>query len=478
MTLLGLLGLFACASEAETTALTVLESPWVGSPREAFDLDPDPSVLRVRLRATPTADGRLAWQDLDAEGQPREAMSPGPTLRARVGETLVVTLENALEEPTTIHWHGVAAPNAMDGAGWMDDAVAPGGTFTYTIPLTRAGTFWYHPHMAVARQVDLGLYGFLVVEDPEEPPLEQELLLAFDTRGETTEDSGGGHVMRRLARMEDTAHGEAAGEGAHGHAVSLGAWTVNGRSDARVAVRAGARVRARLLNASNAAYLDVRGPPMWRVADDQGRLGAPEQFTRLLLAPGDRAEVVWLPGGGEDFTLEAAPFTLLGGEALGDPRPLLPVDVSGDASPAALPDLGWSGSMPTPDTAPPDHVYVLSGDVLADDWRINRERWPEVTPTEIPLGEVRVLEVRNLSPTRHPFHVHGHAFEVLSVQGVAPASRTFADTIDVGVREVVRLRLLADNPGPWMIHCHVLGHEEQGMMTLLQVSEPSGAVWP
>ena len=100
---------------------------------------------------------------------------------------------------------------------------------------------------------------------------------------------------------------------------------------------------------------------------------------------------------------------------------------------------------------------------------MNGETFPDVTMPSVDLGEEVVIEVRNVSPADHPFHLHGHAFEVLSVDGLPPPVRTVEDTVDVGVRSVVRLLLLADNPGVWMTHCHVLPHAEGGMMTMLEV---------
>ncbi|MFO0745667.1 MAG: multicopper oxidase domain-containing protein [Myxococcota bacterium] len=102
---------------------------------------------------------------------------------------------------------------------------------------------------------------------------------------------------------------------------------------------------------------------------------------------------------------------------------------------------------------------------------INGETFPDVTIPEVALGADVTLEVRNLSPTHHPFHLHGMPFEVLSQNGVVPAHKTIEDTLDLGLRDVARLRVHADNPGDWMAHCHILPHAH-GMMTILRVSPP------
>ncbi len=465
---------------------------WVTSPREARDLDDAPDVLRVHLVATrmqlDLGDGvpveGYGYAERAADGTLGPAGSPGPTLRARVGDTLVATLDNTLDVPTTIHWHGVAAPESMDGAGWMDAAIAPGESFTYTVPLTRAGTFWYHPHVDVARQVDLGLQGFLVVEDPAEPVLD-ELLLDFDTWGEgpgvATTEPDTAATRRRTERAARTGGDTGMGHGGgdpHVDTSGTARWSVNGRLDAAVLLPAGRPVRARLLNASNTAWLDLRPPEgatLRVLADDQGLRGDAEEVPRVVLSPGDRAEVeVRVPTGtvGAAFTWSAAPFALAGGEALGASVPVVRFSADGGADADTPASWRFTGALPTPDPGRTDLAYVLTGDTHTDSWRINGEVWPDVTPAQVPLGAELVIEVRNLSATRHPFHVHGHRFEILSIDGGVPVTQTWADTVDVGIRGRVRLRMVADNPGRWMVHCHVLGHEAAGMMTRLDVGGP------
>ena len=104
-------------------------------------------------------------------------------------------------------------------------------------------------------------------------------------------------------------------------------------------------------------------------------------------------------------------------------------------------------------------------------WLMNGEVFPNVEIGEVDFGDEVIIEVRNLSPAEHPYHLHGIAFEVLSVDGEAPAARRIEDTINVGIYGTVRLRLVADNPGDWMSHCHILPHADGGMMTVLRVHD-------
>lgn len=417
----------------------------VVSPAEAEDLDPADDILHVSLTAAPVAEG------LDGDpGYAYNGQIPGPTLRATVGDTLVVDLQNDLDAPTTLHWHGVHVPWAMDGAPWMVEPLGPGESTTITFTLGQVGTFWYHPHFDTDSQVDRGLYGVLVVEDPEEPDV-PDAVLVFDDAGEHHDDGDD----------DDAAS-------AHAHADPLpDRWLVNGVAGGVLTAPPGQPLRARLLNASNIAYLALRWQGARVLAHDQGLLPALSQPDVLLLAPGDRAEVEWLVGD-EDLQVFAEPFSLHGGAAPGEAEVVLSVSSEAPTPPAAA-EWPFVATPPPVDPGYTDLRYVFQGD--GEQWMINGELFPDVTVESVGLGAETIIELRNVSPTRHPFHLHGHSFEVLSDGEGSATTYRLEDTVDVGIREVVRLRLLADNPGDWMVHCHLLPHAEQGMMTVLRVEE-------
>jgi FtsP/CotA-like multicopper oxidase with cupredoxin domain len=423
--------------------------PELVSPAEAEDLDPAPNVVHVALTAAPHAfelDGELV------EGWAYNEQIPGPTIHLRRGDTLVVDFHNGLDTETTIHWHGLHVPFAMDGVTWQGQAVGPGEDFQYSFVVEQAGTYWYHPHVDTDRQVDLGLYGVIVVEDPDEPPADRELVLVFDSWAELEADQAdgaGGH------------------NGLDGTAIR---WTTNGLLASRFPAEAGERVRVRAVNVSNAGYLDLRWPQMRQIAADQGRLSALEQPGSVVLAPGDRMEGVWLVGSG--FEVEALPYSLLGAPTPGEPARLFEVGVElpGEA-PAPL-ELPFDGAEPSPDPGWTDIVYAFHGDPHTGSWTINGELFPDITIESLAFEQWSVIELRNISQTAHPFHLHGMAFEVLSVDGEAPAFRRLEDTVDVAPYSIVRLGLLPDNPGDWMAHCHILPHVEGGMMTVLRVDAP------
>jgi len=424
--------------------------PVFANPPQAPDLDEADGVVHVALTAS-----RHTFDVLGetVQGYAYDGSVPGPTIRLTRGDTLVADVTNDLDTDTTVHWHGLHVPYDMDGVTWQQDPIAPGETFTYTFTVDQpAGTYWYHPHVDVDRQVDFGLYGVIVVEDPADPPVDRELIVVLDDWPSFEEPE---------RDTDDDGH-------ANDHGGELGAWTVNGLSRPSLALTAGERVRVRAVNVANTGYADLRGTGTV-LATDQGLLPAAVETDRWLLSPGDRVDWSWRPDG-DGVSLQAEPYALAGGAAWGDPETLVDVTVAGAESAAALASWPFPGGEPTVDPGTTDLTYVFQGGLHTGEWFINGEQFPDVTIQSLPLGADAVIEVRNLSASEHPFHLHGHGFEVLSVDGVPPAYRTVEDTVNMPIRSVLRLRLVADNPGFWMTHCHILSHAH-GMMTVLEVSE-------
>ena len=409
---------------------------------EAPDLDPDPDIVRVALRAAP-ARVDLGGETVDAWAY--EGSVPGPTIRVKRGDRLIVDFTNDLPAETTIHWHGLKVPYAMDGVTWAAAPVVPGAGFTYDFPLDQPGTFWYHPHFDSDGQVDRGLYGLVIVEDPSEPRADVELAWVFDVWGEWSDDPNA----------------------QHGFAPLPGPWRVNGVVDPEVPVPGGSTVRIRALNASNAGYLQLDWPGLVQIAADQGLFAAADTLPALL-APGDRAEFELTPGD-RALHVETAAWSMAGPSALTGPIRALTVTPDPPAPPAGGLPWPFSGAGPSADPGATEIVYVFTGDVHTGIWLINGEAYPELTIETLALGTEAVVEVRNLSPSEHPFHLHGLTFEVLSIDGIPPVHARIEDTINVAIRQTVRLLVAADNPGEWMAHCHLLPHAEDGMMAVLRV---------
>ena len=428
------------------------------------DLDPSPGVVSVRLRAAPA---RHTFTDphtgvsFTVDGYAYNGQVPGPTLRARVGDRVIVELENALDEPTTVHWHGLSVPmsedgmglDGMDGGEGGDGLVPAGGTRTYSFVVTTPLTGWYHPHFDSAGQVDAGLYGAIVVEEAAAAAGLTDIVAIADDWARPAPDGA----------VADDVHG------AHG---DEGLWVLNGVAAPTLALPAGSQARLRLINASNKGMLALTldAGPVTLLAGDQGLTAAPRHLLPAVLAPGDRVEL-GLSVGKVERTVLDLPWSHRGGPGFGAATALLTVAPTGPAAAdPGPPALTGSGPIsPSEDPRRTDILWVFQGSAETDRWFINGESFPDVTVPVVGLGDEVFIELRNLSDTAHPFHLHGMAFEVLSVDGVAPPVRAIEDTVDLPSHSVARLRLLADNPGTWMAHCHILPHADNGMMTLLQV---------
>ena len=391
---------------------------------------------------------------------------PGPELRIRLGETLRVRFTNRLPQPTTIHWHGVRVPNAMDGVPYVTQPpVEPGGSFTYEFTPKDAGTFWFHPHVRSSEQVERGLYGVLVVEDRAPPPYTRDVVWVLDDwlLDETRQ------IFDRFNTMHDLMH-----DGRWGNFV-----TVNGRTSSVLEARGGERIRLRLLNASNGRIyapdfgaLDAR-----IIAVDGLYLARPIPLGRFELAPGNRLDLdITLPAGPasrslpvvdrfyEERTNHLADIIIDG--ATDRPVPAF-------ASPAHARVPAWSAGLSIPVTKE-FRLDARRGGSYGIEWTINNEAFAGHAHHGPPMltlergGWVRLRFV-NASFRLHPIHLHGMFFRLLARNGTPVDEPFFRDTVLMHSKETIDIGLVPLDAGRWMMHCHILEHAEAGMMTLFEV---------
>ena len=398
------------------------------------------------------------------------ATVPGPGLRFKQGERLRVEVENALDIETTVHWHGIRLPNAMDGVPHLTQPpIGKGGRFSYEFDLPDAGTFWYHPHWQSFEQVGRGLYGALVVEEREPPVVDRDVVWVLSDWRLDRE----ARIVPDFMSAMDASHA-----GRIGNTV-----TVNGAVLESVEVRQGERVRLRLINASNARIYGLRfeGHDPWLIAFD-GQPVEPRQLGagRIVLGPAQRADLI-LDCGAEpgsrhrivdDFYARLA-YRLLDLVYDGSGRKRdFPTVRRLPANPVAQPDLGraerhrivFGGGMMGAMPNQREHRGVF--------WTVNGKATAEQQHHHAPLvtfkrGTSCVMELVNETAWHHPIHLHGHVFRVLSRNG-EPASE-WGDTTLVDPRSRAEIAFVADNPGDWMLHCHVLEHQASGMMAVFRV---------
>ena len=408
---------------------------------------------------------------------------PGPALRVKQGERVRVLFENQLPRETTVHWHGVRVPHAMDGVPHLTQhPVAPGGRFTYEFDAADAGTYWYHSHVQSAEQLERGLYGTLVVDEREAPAVHRDVTWVLDDWRVTAD----GRLHENFGNLHDMSHA-----GRIGNVI-----TVNGSVQDKFAVRAGERLRLRLVNVANARIFALRfqGHRPHIIAID-GQPVAPHEPAggRVVVAPGMRCDIVLEASGApgerhevQDLFYPREQYVLM--ELAYDPQARvtdrLPPLAALAPNPLAEPDLQRAT----------EHAIVFEGgmmgtlhEALLDGrktdmrgllrhgkaWAINGQvaHGHDMKPMlRLARGRSYVLRLRNDTRWHHPIHLHGHTFRVLRRNGQPTTHREWQDTVLMNPQEQVDIAFVADNPGAWMFHCHVLEHQDGGMMGVFEVA--------
>ena len=427
---------------------------------QAYDLNPDPNVVEVNLQAT------LANLSF-APGQTTTVWTyngqvPGPLIRARVGNRVIVHFTNDLPEDTTIHWHGLRIPAAMDGMpGPSQPPTPPGGGFDYDFVVPDASTFWYHPHVDSAAQVGYGLYGPLIVDDPDEPAgLGDEVVMvvsdiAIADDGTLAPANAGGDIASYFGREGNVA-------------------LVNGQVRPTLKARPGLRQRWRIINAAKSRYFQISMPghSFQRIGGDGGRLMAPIDVDMPVIAPGEREDLVVVPQGapGSQVVVQWAPYDRGFATNLEPPVDLFVVQLEGSpVTSPPLPALNRTISPISVAGATPVNIELTYGGSSPLRLGINGVTYADAQPFMATVGETQLWTVTNNLDCAHPFHMHGFFFQVQSSDG----SLEWKDTINVPIGKSVTFAVKYDDrPGMWMFHCHILDHAEAGMMGSLMLMEP------
>ncbi len=405
--------------------------------------------------------------------------SPGPLIKVKRGERTRVRLKNELTEPTSIHWHGIRIANAMDGvSGLTQTAVEPGSTFEYDFIPPDAGTYWYHAHNRSWNQVARGLYGPLIVLE-DEPVFEEDndLTLVVD---DWRLGQDGTLDVASIGSLMDWSHGG-----------RLGNWiTVNGQNQPMFKLNAGESYRLRLINASNARILELDPKRFGAsiIAYDGQALADPFElnYSPLLLGPAQRVDFLVTPTEEGVLMLEEIsgdrPYPFAGLQVFetnkSEKRPItlkpnhLPEPNLADAMNFQL--LMTGGAMGImgntvykgkklqgADFSKTGQVWAFNGIAnLADEPFFN-----------VAQGETIVLETVNKTAFAHAMHVHGHHFRILERGGSSvDEGNPWRDTFLIGPDQTTTIAFVADNPGKWLLHCHMLEHAAAGMNTWFEVA--------
>ncbi|SHQ35533.1 multicopper oxidase family protein [Mycobacteroides abscessus] len=468
------------------------DSPRVGA-LEAARRDGGGRLVPVSLRARPLQLD-LAGTTVSTWGYGDQV--PGPAIRVRKGEVLRVSVANGLPAPTTVHWHGIALRNDMDGVPDLTQTqIGAGGAFTYEFAVAHAGTYWFHPH--VGTQLDRGLYAPLIVEDPSErADYDAELVVVLDDWIDGTgtdpdkvlaglQDKGMPGMDHSMGPMGGMSGGMPMGGmgvnagaplGADGGDVTYPHYLVNGRVAAdpqSVDYRPGTRVRLRIINAGgdSAFRVAIPGSPL-TVTHTDGFPVQPQQADALLIGMGERIDAV-VTIGDASVPLLAAPYGKDGYAQLLLRSGGKPVVGSAQNAAAAMKNmtvLDTATSRATDGVAlaprEPDISYDLrlAGPGEKYTWTINEKTYNPSQGLPVQEGQRVRLRYINNSMMFHPMHLHGHTFAVRSPGGAYTARK---DTVLVAPMATVEVDFDADNPGQWLTHCHNIYHGEAGMMTVI-----------
>jgi FtsP/CotA-like multicopper oxidase with cupredoxin domain len=431
----------------------------------AVDRNPAPAIVEVDLVA----------READVEIGPGETVHawtydgriPGPLLRGKVGDRLIVHFTNQLTSSTTIHWHGLRVPNGMDGVPeHTQPQVPPGGSFTYDFVLRDAGFFWYHPHLMSAAQVGFGLYGALLVDDPDDPVrIEDERVLVLSdiaiSGGELEHPDSGGTLGMAFGR--------------EGNRV-----LVNGRTNVRMTAREGALQRWRIVNAAKSRYflLDLEGQPFTVIGTDGGRQERAEPRDSVVLTPGERLDVIVAPRRPEysdTLVLRSGLFNRgFGSVEFRRVEELVHIAFVGPpGAPAPAVPQPTRRIEPTSRTGATDVRITMTLQTLENgalQYGIDGKAFGEGLDVTARVGETQVWTITNKTKWSHPFHLHGFFFQVLDEHGEPVRPLAWKDTVDVPFEQTVRIVVKFDErPGMWMYHCHILDHADGGLMGMVHL---------
>ena len=397
----------------------------------------------------------------------------GPTLRAERGEQVALEIDNALPEATSVHWHGMHLPAAMDGG--PHQMIAPGGTWRPHWQIDQpAAMLWYHPHPhgGTEEHVYRGLAGLFLLEDDASLAAALPREYGVDDLPLIVQDKS----FHREGELELRHDGAEPG--------MLGATVmVNGTVGAvhRVGTQ---RVRLRLLNGATARTFTFAFPdrPMTMIASGGGFLDEPLELEALRLAPGERAEVVVAFTPGEtvrlrSITTDLGALAAAGTTGANDAFDVLELRAAEVLTPSPEPE--WAPAAAAQADALHEADATVTRSFVLEGREINGKRMDMSRIDEVVhVGNTEIWEVHSSQPIPHSFHIHDVQFRILTVDG-APSPPQLAgpkDTIylmpNVRYRLLVRFEDYSDPAVPFMYHCHMLLHEDEGMMGQFVVIEP------
>ena len=453
-------------------------------------------VARAAAPRRFTAEKRVL--EVSGKAAPVLGLSTGaPVTHFAKGDAFLVTLDNGLDEPTLIHWHGLQPPSAQDGMpGLSQPPLPPGKSYDYDFPLNRSGTYWMHSHVGFQRSKLLAAP--LIISDPADKGRDEQevviFLIDFSFRAPEAifaDLTGGKGAMPGMAGMSKGAMGAMPGMD-HGSMPGMGggmamdindidfdAYLANDRTldDPGIErVEPGGKVRLRIINGSSATnfWIDLGKLSGELIAVDGDPIVA-RQGRRFPIAMAQRLDIRLAVPGGEGaypiLALREGAVERTGIVLATKSARVTKLAVKGEAAAKPLGTAFEETLTAAQPLAPrkPDRTLVanLTGDMEKFQWSINGKPYGEDTPFRVRQGERVALVMRNRTGMSHPMHLHGHDFQVVEI-GARRLSGARRDTVLVPAMGTVTVVFDAANPGKWAFHCHNEYHMMAGMMTSVQ----------
>lgn len=391
---------------------------------------------------------------------------PGPTLDVREGDNVIVHFRNDLPEPTTVHWHGIHLPFESDGSPFQPIRPGESHDYSFTVRPGTAGTYWYHPHpdKRTGFAIGKGLFGAIVVHAADDPlpPMTEKVLILSDNR----------FLNDGSIDFPEPASDRGAIDEENGREGPV--LFVNGRVMPTIQIRSGETQRWRIINSSAGRIFRValKGQPMLHVGTDGGLFEKPVEVKDLLLTTGERAEVIVKGAApGTRTVLQNLPYDRYSPQTRpadwNVTRDLLAVVTSGEApvTPTPIPPK-LRRIVPLDTTKVTAVRTVVFGQGIINGHTMDMARVDVSTH----VGATEIWEITNIVGMDHPFHLHGFQFQVLDRNGVAEPYVAWKDMLNIPKHSTARIIVRYDDyPGKWMFHCHILDHEDHGMMGVLEV---------
>ena len=399
-----------------------------------------------------------------------------PTLTAEQGQELSVIVKNDVDQQMTVHWHGIRVPNTMDGVPYLTQKpILRGNSFHYQFASDDAGTYWYHTHTNSVEQLGRGLLGALIIKEPKEYPVDEDHVIVLND-----------WLLNKQAKIDEDFDNK--------HAMShSGRWgnitTANGKYRPVFFFQPHSRVRLRLINSSTARSFipSFEGLENVTLIAIDGHPIVPRPYQPLFIAPGMRFDVVVdIPSSQNAFRISDQNKGVFSTDATSK---LFYIQPKGSAKRASMmkkiPDALPENPLAKPNlNLAKTHQIQLKGGMMGIGmieamrgvfWSINDEFMSKAIDYEKPILSLKknqsyLFQIENQSNFEHPIHFHGHTFQILSYNNQKLKNPYWSDTIYLKPYEKADIAFVADNPGLWMFHCHILSHQVSGMMGVIEVA--------